>query len=296
MSVLWRILSVAALAVSAGLLILSIISVRREQRVRPGLDLLRLGITLATTLADGPPARRDDLRVPHGRRVLGGPGARGVRGPAPAGALPGEGHLRPAHRPGGGGLGPGGGGGPGRRGRSAASAWPTSAWPCLLLGVGQVVGLLTGRWQTVMATRRAAAGSVAGPPWWCWPWPGPCCPAWGRRPPPPTPWTSAAVMAGQVPGVTVEVRGNGSYCGPALSLTFTNETGADVAVSVPVGLQFLPGERGYPDDDRRRRGDHRRALHRTGRAGSPVMIQAFCGQYHDDDPLGWRMSSPPVRW
>ena len=50
MSVLWRILSVAALVVSAVILILSILSVRKESRVRPGLDLLRLGVTLATTV------------------------------------------------------------------------------------------------------------------------------------------------------------------------------------------------------------------------------------------------------
>ena len=91
------------------------------------------------------------------------------------------------------------------------------------------------------------------------------------------------VMAGQVAGVTVEVRGNGGYYGPALSLTFTNETGAEVAVTVPVGLQFVPGNEatqtmiaaggetiGVPPTERG--------------SGYTTEIQAFCGQYHDAIP------------
>jgi len=35
---------------SAGVLLFSIITVRREHRVRPGLDLLRLVVTIATTV------------------------------------------------------------------------------------------------------------------------------------------------------------------------------------------------------------------------------------------------------
>jgi len=49
MSVVWRLLSVAALVLSAGVLLFSLMTVRKEQRIRPGLDLLRLMITVATT-------------------------------------------------------------------------------------------------------------------------------------------------------------------------------------------------------------------------------------------------------
>ena len=116
MSVLWRILSMAALVASAVILIFSILSVRKESRVRPGLDLLRLGVTLATTVLMARLLGVTTSEALMGLGLLVGLAARGLRGPASAGALPGPEHLRPAHRAGGGGLGSGGGGGAGRRG------------------------------------------------------------------------------------------------------------------------------------------------------------------------------------
>ena len=282
MSVLWRILSVAALAVSVGILILSIRSVRREQRVRPGLDLLRLGVTLATTLLMA--------------RLLGVTTSEALMG---LGFLVGlllgvyEGlHLRVRFL---------GKGTFARRTALGVAAWGLGVvvvqaagvvgrigladfgLSLSFLGVGQVVGVLTGRWQTVVAARRSPAGALAGVVLVGLALAGALLPALGSPAAAADALDVRTVMAGQVAGVTVEVRGNGAYYGPALSLTFANETGAEVAVTVPVGLQFVPGNEatqtmiaaggetiGVPPGERG--------------SGYPTEIQAFCGQFHDAIP------------
>jgi hypothetical protein len=238
MSVLWRILSLAALVASAVILILSILSVRKEARVRPGLDLLRLGVTLATTVLMA--------------RLLGVTTSEALMG---LGLLVGlllgvyEGlHLRVRFL---------GKGTFARRTVLGVAAWGAGVvvvqtagvigrigladfgLALSFLGIGQVVGLLAGRWQVVLSARRATAGAaaaglvllaLAGA---ALPWLAPPAAAVD-------PVDVRSVMAGEVAGVTVEVRGNDNYMGPALDLTFTNETGAEVVVTVPVGLQFLP--------------------------------------------------------
>jgi hypothetical protein len=282
MSVLWRILSVAALAVSVGILILSIRSVRREQRVRPGLDLLRLGVTLATTLLMA--------------RLLGVTTSEALMG---LGFLVGlllgvyEGlHLRVRFL---------GKGTFARRTALGVAAWGLGVvvvqaagvvgrigladfgLALSALGVGQVVGLLTGRWQTVVAARRGPAVALAGVALVGLALAVALLPGLGSPAVAADAVDVRLVMAGQVAGVTVEVRGNGGYYGPALSLTFTNETGAEVAVTVPVGLQFVPGNEatqtmiaaggetiGVPPTERG--------------SGYTTEIQAFCGQYHDAVP------------
>ncbi len=281
MSVLWRILSMAALVASAVILIFSILSVRKESRVRPGLDLLRLGVTLATTVLMA--------------RLLGVTTSEALMG---LGLLVGlllgvyEGlHLQVRFL--------------GQRAFARRTVLGVAAWGAgvvvvqgagvigrigladfglalSLLGIGQVVGLLAGRWQTVLSVRRAAAGSaaaglvllaLAGA---MLPWPAPPAAAVG-------PVEVRAVLAGEVAGVAVEVRGNGNFMGPALSLTFTNETGAEVAVAVPVGLQFVP--RNEATQTMIAAGGETITVPvTTGGAGYTTEIQAFCGQFHDGIP------------
>ncbi len=154
-------MSLAALAVSAGVLFVSILSVRKEQRVRTGLDLLRLGVTLVTTLLMA--------------RLLGVNTSEALMG---LGLLVGlllgvyEGlHLRVRFL---------GKGTFARRTALGVAAWGAGVvvvqaagvigrvgladfgLALSFLGIGQVVGLLTGRWQTVLTARRAASGAVAG--------------------------------------------------------------------------------------------------------------------------------------
>jgi hypothetical protein len=292
MSVLWRIVSVGALALSAGLLVLAVISVRKEQRVRPGFDLLRLGISLATTALMA--------------RFLGVETSEGLMG---LGLLLGilfglwEGlHLKVRFL---------GSRAFARRTLVGIVAWGAGVLVVQLagvadrvgmadlglslsfVGIGQVVGLLTGRWEVVLRSRRVGLGGAVVAALGV-------LLAVGLLAPPPARAQAAtdlrAVMAGQAAGLSVEVRGNGTYYGQALTLYFVNQTGADATVTVPVGLQFLP------EDETTQTmigagGEvlvvpatgEQRASGRAARAqvtGEPftVEIMAFCGEYHDDIP------------
>ena len=203
MSVLWRILSVAALVVSAVILVLSILSVRKESRVRPGLDLLRLGITAATTVL-----MAALLGVTTSQALMG----LGLLAGLLLGVYEGL-HLRVRFL-----------------GKSAfvrRSALGVAAWgvgvvvvqaagvigrigladfglALSFLGIGQLVGLLTGRWQTVLSARRAAGGAaaavlllltLAGA---ALPWLGPPASAGAAGA-----TDVRAVMAGEMPGLAV---------------------------------------------------------------------------------------------
>lgn len=280
MSVLWRILSLAALAVSAGVLFLSILSVRKEQRVRPALDLLRLGVTLVTTLVMA--------------RLLGVDSSEALMGLGlVVGLLLGvyEGlHLRVRFL--------------GQLTFARRTVLGVAAWgvgvvlvqaagvigrigladfglALSFLGIGQVVGLLTGRWQTVLTARRVSSGAVAalvllasGAGLF----PGLMAPARAADV-----MDVRAVAAGEVPGLAVEVRGNGAFFGAALSLTFTNETGSEVLVAVPVGLLFIPDNEAT--QTMVAAGGETLVVPSTQRGGGhTTQIQAFCGQYHDEIP------------
>jgi hypothetical protein len=292
MSVLWRIVSVGALALSGGLLVLAVVSVRKEQRVRPGFDLLRLGISLTTTALMA--------------RFLGVETSEGLMG---LGLLLGilfglwEGlHLKVRFL--------------GSRAFARRTLLGIVAWGAGVLvvqlagvadrvgmadlglslsfvGVGQIVGLLTGRWEVVLGSRRAglggAAAAVLG-----------VLLGMGLLAPPPARAQAAvdlrAVMAGQAAGLSVEVRGNGTYFGPALTLYFVNETGSDATVAVPVGLQFLPedettqtmiGAGGemlvVPGSEEAKASGRAQSVPGRGEAFT-TQIEAFCGEYHDDIP------------
>lgn len=161
MSVVWRLLSVAALALSAGILLFSIITARREQRVRPGLDLLRLAITVVTTTLM---ARLLGVTTPEA--LMGA----GLLGGLVVGLYEGL-HLQVRFL--------------GKRAFVRRTVLGVAAWGAGVVvvqtagvigrvgladlglamsffGIGQVVGLLTGRWQSVVEARRARAGSLAG--------------------------------------------------------------------------------------------------------------------------------------
>lgn len=280
MSVLWRILSVVALVVSAAVLLLAIISVRREQRVRTGLDLFRLLLTLATTLLMAWLLGVDTSEALMGVGLL-------------VGLLLGvyEGlHLRVRFL--------------GKHTFARRTIMGVAAWGAgvvlvqgagvigrvgladfglalSFLGIGQVIGLLTGRWQTVGAARRTAGGAVAllalvalagamlgglGAP------AGAADSIDVRR-----------VMAGDVPGLAVEVRGNGAFMGPALTLDFTNETGASTVVTVPVGLLFVPVDEST--QTMVAAGGETLTVPPTASGETyTTTIEAFCGEYHDDVP------------
>ena len=251
--------------------------------MRPGLDLLRLGVTLATTVLMA--------------RLLGVTTSEALMG---LGLLVGlllgvyEGlHLRVRFL---------GKGTFARRTVLGVAAWGVGVvvvqaagvigrigladfgLALSFLGIGQVVGLLAGRWQTVLSVRRAAAGAaaaglvllaLAGRP-----------AALARAPPPrpPTRWTCGPSMAGEVAGVAVEVRGNGNFIGAGAEPHLHQRDGRRGGGGGAGGPAVRPGERGHPDDDRRRgRDDH--GARRTERgSGYTTEIQAFCGQYHDEIP------------
>ncbi|HSQ36974.1 MAG TPA: hypothetical protein VLS92_03670 [Acidimicrobiia bacterium] len=161
MNVVWRLLSVGALLVSAGVLLFSIIAVRREQRVRPGLDLLRLTITIVTTVLMAVVVGVTTPEALMGAGLL-------------VGLLVGlyEGlHVRVRFL--------------GKSTFARRTVLGVAAWGVGVLavqtagvigrvgladfgltmsffGIGQVAGLLTGRWQSVLEARRAAVGRLAG--------------------------------------------------------------------------------------------------------------------------------------
>jgi len=279
-SVFWRLLSIAALVVSAGVLFVAVRAVRRDQRVRPGLDLLRLGVTLATTLLM---ARLLGVVTPETFMGVG----------FLAGLLLGvyEGlHLRIRFL--------------GRRAFARRTALGVAGWgvgvvvvqaagvigrvgladlglALSFLGIGQVVGLLTGRWQKVAAARRVGAGAIAGLVLAAVALGGVLV-AGG------TAGAAEAVdlrrvMAGEVPNLAVEVRGNGAYYGPALSLGFTNDAGGEAVVRVPVGLLFLPADEAT--QTMVSAGGESITVPATGRGEVfTIAIQAFCAQYHDEVP------------
>jgi hypothetical protein len=282
MSVLWRVLSLAALVLSGGILVFSIISVRKEQRVRPGLDLFRLAITLLTT---GLMARFLGVATPEALMGVG----------FLVGLLVGlyEGlHLKVRFL--------------GKRTFARRTILGIAAWGAGLvivqaagvigragmadfglalsfLGIGQVIGLLTGRWQSVVEARRAPGGAFAGAVLLMAALAAALLAGWGLPARAAAAADVRAVMAGDVPGVAVEVRGNGEFYGLALSLTFTNETDAEVEVVVPLGLQFVPDNEAV--QTMIAAGAETITVPPTG-GGAPYAteIQAFCGQYPDDIP------------
>lgn len=282
MSVLWRILSVVSLVVSAGILVLAIRSVRKEQQVRPGLDLARFGVLLGTTWLMGALLGVSTSEVLRGIGLLVG---------LAFGLYEGL-HLRVRFL---------GGRVFARRSVLGILAWGLGVvvvqaagaidrigladlgLALSLVGIGQVVGLFAGRWQVVVSAR-GSAGRLAGAALLlaavlagaAWPGPG---------------WSAEAadavdvrsVLAGGVPGLSVEVRGNGRFYGPALDLAFSNGTGSEVTVVVPLGLQFLPENEAV--QTMIAAGAETMVVPPPDRAGEyTTQIQAFCGQYHDDIP------------
>lgn len=160
MSVVWRLLSVVALALSAGILLFSIVTVRKEQRVRPGLDLLRLAITVVTTALMALILGITTPEALMGAALLGG---------LLVGLYEGL-HVQVRFL--------------GKRAFVRRTVLGVAAWGAGMVvvqtagvigrvgladfglavsffGIGQVVGLLTGRWQSVLEARRARVGSLA---------------------------------------------------------------------------------------------------------------------------------------
>ena len=100
------------------------------------------------------------------------------------------------------------------------------------------------------------------------------------------------VMDNRSGGLSVEVRGTRAYYGPSIDLVFTNETGSDFVVEVPVGMLLVPADPAVqtmvtlggeqvtvpPGSSRHR-------------------IIAFCGEEHPDGHLKlphlWPGQTPP---
>jgi hypothetical protein len=159
-SVVWRLLSVGALALSGGVLLFSVAAARREQRIRPRLDLLRLAITLLTT---GLMAGVLGVRTPEA--LMGA----GLLGGLLVGLYEGL-HVRVRFL--------------GKQAFARRTVLGLAAWGAGVVvvqgagvvgrigvadfgltmsffGIGQIAGLLTGRWQSVVEARRARARSLA---------------------------------------------------------------------------------------------------------------------------------------
>ena len=89
------------------------------------------------------------------------------------------------------------------------------------------------------------------------------------------------VMNGNVPGIATLVQGAGGYYDNCISVTFSNNTGQNYAVKVPIGLMLLPADS---------------SVQTMLTAGGEVLqvppgqsshvIKAFCGQMHDHAPGG----------
>lgn len=281
MSVLWRIMSVASLAVSGGILLFSVLTVRREARVRPRLELLRLGVTVLTTILM---SRFLGIATPEALMGVG------LVGGLLLGVYEGL-HLRVRFLA---------GVTFARRTWLGVAAWSVGVLAVQLAGVlgragvadfglamsffgiGQVTGLLAGRWETITRLRGRAAPAAAAI---CLVLLGASLLAGGG----PAAWSAEgvdlrAVAAGDVEGLSLRVTGSGlGYYGPALRLHFVNDTREAVQVAVPVGLQFVP------EDDALQTmiaaGGETITVPGGGRAAqvpeSAFEIQAFCGQDHD---------------
>ncbi|MFH1329878.1 MAG: hypothetical protein ABIJ48_04395 [Actinomycetota bacterium] len=283
MAVVWRIMSVGALALSGGILVLAILSVRKEQKVRPGLDLLRLAITMGTTALMA--------------RFLGVATAEALMGLGfLAGLLLGlyEGlRLRVRFL-----------GGATFAHRTVLGVVIWGAGVLLVqtagvidrvgladlglslsfVGIGQIVGLLAGRWQTVISARSARASGVAGATALVLALALPLLAPWVAEAQPAPGVDLRDAMAGAVPGVTVEVRGSGlSFFGPSLRLHVDNQTGADLVLIVPLGLQFLPEE---ASTQTMIAAGGETVTVPAGTRAEPYAteIMAFCGQHDDHAP------------
>ena len=161
MSVVWRLLSLGALLFSAGVLLFSIITVRREQRVRPGLDLLRLGVTVATTVLMAVVVGVTTPEALMGAGLVGGLLVGLYEGLHVQVRFLGKGTFA-------------------RRTILGVAAWGAGVLivqtagvigrvgladfglVMSFFGIGQLGGMLTGRWQSVLDARRAGAGRLAG--------------------------------------------------------------------------------------------------------------------------------------
>lgn len=161
MSVVWRLLSVGALLFSAGVLLISIVTVRREHRVRPGLDLLRLGVTIATTVVMAVVVGITTPEALMGAGLVGGLLVGLYEGLHVQVRFLGKGTFA-------------------RRTILGVAAWGAGVLivqtagvigrvgladfglVMSFFGIGQLGGMLTGRWQSVLDARRAGLGRLAG--------------------------------------------------------------------------------------------------------------------------------------
>ena len=161
MNVVWRLLSVGALLFSAGVLLFSIITVRREQRVRPGLDLLRLVVTVVTTVLMAAVVGVTTPEALMGAGLLGGLLVGLYEGLHVQVRFLGKGTFA-------------------RRTVLGVAAWGAGVLivqtagvigrvgladfglVVSFFGIGQLGGMLTGRWQSVLDARRVGAGRLAG--------------------------------------------------------------------------------------------------------------------------------------
>jgi hypothetical protein len=282
MSILWRLVSLGVLVLSAAALVLSVLFVKRERRVGVGMDLVRLVISLVS-----PVVMARSLQVQPSESLMG----LGLLLGSILGLFQG---LRLSIRL----VGPAV---YARRSLAAIAIWGTGVvlvqvagiftrtgiadlgLAVSFFGLGQSAGLLTGRWNGIVEARGRSARAVAGvililvagvfAAWW---------PAAGAL-------ATAGqdlreVSAGRVDGVTVEIRGSGlGYFGDSLRLSFSNTSGQSVMVAVPLGLQFLPEDVGT--QTMIGAGGETITVPPTGR-GEPFVadIKAFCGEHNDAAP------------
>lgn len=88
------------------------------------------------------------------------------------------------------------------------------------------------------------------------------------------------VMDGKVEGLTVQVNGSGlGYYGDSLRATFVNTTDQPMRVKVPIGLRFLPNDRGV--QTMISAGDE---IIVVPPGDSESLLKAFCGEMNDSAP------------
>jgi hypothetical protein len=281
-SVIWRLVSLGVLLLSAAALVLSVLFVKRERRVGVAMDLVRLVISLVS-----PVLMARSLEVHPSEALMG----LGLLLGAILGLFQG---MRLSIRL----VGPAV---YARRNLAAIVVWGVGValvqvagiftrtgmadlgLAVSFFGLGQSAGLLTGRWNAIVDARGRSARAVAAvalilaagvaAAWW---------PATGALA------TSGQdlreVSAGHVDGVTVEIRGSGlGFYGDALRLTFNNTTGQTVSVAVPLGLRFLPEDTGT--QTMIGAGGEIITVPPTGRSEPLVAdIKAFCGEHNDAAP------------
>ena len=281
MAVAARIFSLVIALISIGALLLAVFFVRRETRIRPGRDVLRFALSMATAVAmtlvhgAGTPVPWIAVALAAGAALGVFQGAQ-VRLRADAGRLY-------ARRTIPGVIGWGAGVTllqlAGVFGRAGLVPLGTAG---SFFGAALLGGMVLGR----SGVRRAALGPAVLLLACGWLFPGLAGAEVVSEVPPGAPVHDLPDLfaGGAVEGLTVTIHGTGSYYGPSIRIEATNTTDTTQYVRIPVGLRLRPGNEAA--QTMITAGGEIIAIPPTAPGAEPQSdrIVAFCGEQHDGIP------------